>query len=62
MPEWIARIAIDVVFEAKDANEAGEIAENALTAPESYAGFKIRGRSNVWLVALKEEPAELTDA
>lgn len=40
MAEWIARLAVEISFEAKDANEASEIADT-LRAVRSFGGHKI---------------------
>ncbi len=55
--KWLARVAIEVVFEAKDANEAGEIAE-ALHVPKSYGGHEIVGRSHAYMAVLAEPTEE----
>ena len=55
MAKWVARLALEVAFEAKDANEAGEVAASALSAPESYGGFQITGRTCAWLAEAKED-------
>lgn len=57
--KWIARIAVEIEFDAKDANEAGEIA-NIFKNIESFGGHKIIRRSSAWLAPeMKEEKGEI---
>ena len=51
--KWIARVGIEVEFEAKDANEAGEVA-NALHVPTSFAGHPIIARSHAYLASIEQ--------
>lgn len=54
--KWVARLAIEVTFDAKDANEAGEVADT-LAVPTSFAGHPIYARSAAWIACI-EEPSE----
>lgn len=56
MPKWAARFAIDIMFTAADANEAGEIAKRMHeNPPATWCGHPILGRTPYYVAEIIEE-------
>lgn len=59
MPRWMGRFAIDIEFDAADANEAREIAGRmADNPPTTWCGHPILGRTPYYFTEKLEPSAE----